>query len=221
MSNIFTRIAAKNVKDILRRSLAKCLILLRSKPAGCGYSASICTYLHPIARVCKAGGATVILGILLSYPATAQAIEVYVLDIEAKNVSVSKACVGALFSYLCHEFGHVLAAQATGTEYDYSWRQPGKATTYPETDHQGQMTARGGFVLQLGVGLLLRHCRPESSFTLGYSAFTAFETISYPVRFHKSGEGDLHQLRKYGGNGTLEYAIYSGIALYNLIRIEW
>lgn len=124
------------------------------------------------------------------------AADVYIFNAKInEDISWPKVILGAATSFFIHELGHVVAAEYT--ECDYEIAGLSKIRCDPETDYQGRMTARGGFVLQHGVGVLLRTFKGESSFTLGYTTLAALQTITYPIRRHDAG--DFHALRKHGG----------------------
>jgi hypothetical protein len=83
--------------------------------------------------------------------------------------------------------------------------------------------ARGGFVLENGIGLVLTSFETTrySYFTKGYVASAAIGTWSYPLRHHGSKYNDMKMLDEFGGNGDVEYGIYSTVALHNVLRIPW
>ena len=129
--------------------------------------------------------------------------------------------VGVTASVYTHMLGHYLFAELNGVEI----HQEGKyeVVDYYKTDSDLRSFARGGFVLQNAVNILLTTFERtrNTSFTKGYTITTALETWFYPLRYRDpKDEGDFHSLDRHDGNGTAEHNLYSTIALYNVLKIN-
>ena len=125
---------------------------------------------------------------------------------DAKPGERAQLLLGGLVSCGVHVGGHYVAAEMAGVNIT----QVGFTEYY---DRPNSWVDRGGFLFQLGINTLLVEFMP-SYFTKGYTAFTAIELSTYPVR--RVGYGDFHFL----DNGDLEYYLYSTWAAHNLWRVN-
>lgn len=137
-----------------------------------------------------------------------------VTNMKGKDFGV--AALGAVASLATHIGGHYIAGSIFNVDFemdglseriDYAAGPAGKDIKW---------FARGGFVLQVGVNTILTSFFEDSYFTRGYTAMTAVELLSYPIR--KTDDGDFFLLDQEGGNGNLEYLLYLGITGYNVFR---
>jgi hypothetical protein len=147
---------------------------------------------------------------------------------EAKGKDWAKVGVGVVTSMATHVGGHWVAGEIF--DVDFKFRDcytkeeiDGECWNGGCSDSDLRWFARGGFVLQHGVGFALTSFETTrySYFTKGYVATSAIGTWSYPLRHYGSDYNDLKMLDEHGGNGDLEYAIYSTIALHNVLRVPW
>ena len=135
---------------------------------------------------------------------------------EASRKDALKVVAGAAVSVAAHVGGHYLAAEIVGV--DVKQVNVFKEEFSNGTDGDYRWCARGGFMLQHGFNLVLTSFEATrySYFTKGYTALAAVETWAYPL----VNKGYYSDLRTSQDNG-LDYAIYSGIALHNMLRIPW
>ena len=136
----------------------------------------------------------------------------------AKAGDYGKMALGAVASVATHIAGHYIAAEF----FDVNLSQDGfieriDYSTNPSASAI-QWVGRGGFLFQLGINTLLVEYANESYFTKGYTGFTALELVTYPVR--RPGYGDFNLIDRNGGDGDLEYYLYSTWAAYNLERLK-
>lgn len=124
---------------------------------------------------------------------------------EAKEYAQVAAGVGA--SLFTHWLGHAVYLEAEGIE----WHQDGlteRFNTDGLPDSKRQMVGRSGFLGQLLVGTGLKFSPwNDTLFVTGYHIGTAAEILTYPIHFHS--RGDLFEIKEGGGNGDLEYGLYS------------
>ena len=136
----------------------------------------------------------------------------------AKAGDYGKLALGIGASFTTHVVGHYLAAEV----FDVDIEQEGlnEVIDYSNDPSQGdvQWVARGGFILQLAVNTALVELWGDSYFTKGYTAFTSVELLTYSLRH--PDDGDFNLIDKSGGNGSLEYFLYSSWAAYNFCRIS-
>ena len=146
----------------------------------------------------------------------------YVCGVEINRKDLNPyTVVGATASIGTHVLGHYVFAELNGVEIHQE--ETMEIVDYYETDSDFRKFARGGFILQHSVNILLTTFERtrNTSFTKGYTITTALETWFYPLRFRDpEDEGDFHSLDKHGGNGEAEHNSYSAIALYNILRIK-
>lgn len=136
-----------------------------------------------------------------------------------KEANYWKAGAGVLASVATHTAGHYAYAGLTGM----SVRQDGlfEVVDGNSPAHNLREFFAAGFALQNGVGLILTTipATRQSDFTKGYVSAAFAETVLYPAIYRDNG--DLHQLNEHGGNGDLAYGIFTGIATYNMLRVNW
>jgi len=135
---------------------------------------------------------------------------------------------GVVTSVGTHVAGHWIAGEIFDIDYKFKDFYTKEEVSYECWNSDCSSSdlrwfARGGFVLQNGIGLALTSFESTrySYFTKGYVATSAIDTWSYPVRHYGSDYNDMKMLDAHGGNGDLEYAIYSTIAMHNLLRVPW
>ena len=124
---------------------------------------------------------------------------------EAKEYAQVASGIGA--SFLTHWIGHAVYLEAEGIE----WHQDG-LTEWFNTDglsgSKRQMVGRSGFLMQLLVGTGLKFSPwNDTLFATGYHIGSAAEVLTYPIHGHS--KGDLFEISEGGGNGKLEYGVYS------------
>ena len=147
---------------------------------------------------------------------------------EAQAKDWAHVTVGAVSSIAAHVGGHWVAGEIFDIDYEFKDFYTKEEVSYDCwngdcSNSDLRWFARGGFVLQNGIGLVLTSFEATrySYFTKGYVATSAIDTWSYPVRHYGSDYNDMKMLDAHGGNGDLEYGIYSAIALHNMLRIPW
>jgi hypothetical protein len=135
---------------------------------------------------------------------------------EASRGDALKAAAGVVTSVAAHVGGHYLMAEVTGvTMKQVSWTKE-EMTNGSRSDYR--WCARGGFMLQHGFGLVLTSFETTrySYFTKGYVVFAAAETWVYPL-VNRGHYNDF----KTSEDNHVDYAIFSGIALHNVLRVPW
>ena len=121
--------------------------------------------------------------------------------------------VGAVASLAVHEGAHMVTCEIVGADYSLHGLSVEYSGNLSESDHR--WINRAGLLTQNVVGLFL----DSSNFSKGFKILSAIETLTYPLQH--SGDGDLYNIKKHGGNAALEWQIYNALAVYNLLRIEW
>lgn len=144
---------------------------------------------------------------------------------EAKGKDWVKAGAGIVASAGTHVLGHYVAGEVFNVDFEFQdYYTKEHITNYDECSETDlQWFARGGFVLQHAVGTALTSFEATrySWFTKGYVASAAVGTWTYPLYHYGSDYHDFRLLDDAGGNGDLEYGIYSAIGLHNLLRVPW
>jgi len=147
---------------------------------------------------------------------------------EAEAKDWAKVGAGVVTSVAVHTAGHWAAGEIFDVDFKFK-----DCYTKEEvsnecwdggcSDSDLRWFARGGFVLQHSVGLALTSFETTrySYFTKGYVGSAAIGTWAYPLYHHGSDYHDFKMIDEHGGNGDLEYAIYSTIALHNVLRVPW
>ncbi len=146
----------------------------------------------------------------------------YFFGINSKFIQEAKwqqIVIGASASVLTHFAGHIAYGKIIGADVDTQgfWK---------DTIHNGSPSevinfSRSGFIAQSAIGLLLTSFEKSRNwdFTRGYVAMSAVEIWSYPIRNQYGG--DIENINKYGGDGSLEWTGYSALALHNMLRINY
>jgi len=162
--------------------------------------------------------------------------KVYVLGIDAdqtiadiKSGDGEKMIFGAIASVATHIAGHYIAAELVGGEID----QQGFVEVIMNGDElsnsDNRWISRGGFVAQTLVNTILTsfEATRESYFTRGFTIATMLEIGTYPLRNRDNSRhldvdcyNDIRCTNYYGGNGDLEWGLYTGMSLYNFYKIN-
>lgn len=163
--------------------------------------------------------AILILSIFISIPHICFGFDIKILGINSlKKIEWGKFILGTLCSVGVHELGHFVALESFGADYHFKINGFDYSTS-SLSNNEIVWISRAGFIAQNGFGLILTSLNKKSSFIKGYNTTSFLEVITYPIRSPNSG--DLYEIEKHGGKPTLEYAIFSSIALLNILRIEW
>ena len=140
----------------------------------------------------------------------------YVLGVDVRAMTkenIGETVLGAVVSVGTHVAGHYLVAEFL----DIDIKQKGSLETISRPDHHSNSAlawyARGGFVLQMGVGTALVHLAPDSYFTRGYTVMAGTQILTYPLRYHED-KGDFTFLEGY------EWPLYSAWSLYNMYLLN-
>ena len=145
-----------------------------------------------------------------------------VRDAEPKDWFLTSA--GIASSFAAHAAGHWVFGEVFGVEFEYrDFYTKEHVTNVGEySDSDARWFGRGGFVTQhaIGLGLTSFEASRYSYFTKGYVGFAAYQTWTYKP-FNNSDYNDLKWLDDHGGDGDLEWGIYSLIALHNVLRVPW
>ena len=141
---------------------------------------------------------------------------------QATNKEATIAALGAITSVATHVTGHWLAGELWGVDWHFEDSYRTEYVDHYDNDNDLRWFARGGFVLQNGIGLVLTSFEKfrYSYFTKGFVATTAIEVWTYPI-LHRGYASDFRTIDYADGNGDLEWGIYSTVALHNLLRVPW
>jgi len=142
---------------------------------------------------------------------------------EAQAKDWAHVTAGVVSSVAVHTAGHWAAAEIFDVDFEFRDYYTKEHVTEYDSDSDLRWFARGGFVLQHAVGTALTSFEATrySWFTKGYVASAAVGTWTYPLYHYGSDYHDFRLLDDAGGNGDLEYGIYSAIGLHNLLRVPW
>jgi len=142
---------------------------------------------------------------------------------EAEGKELVYAGIGAVASLGSHVVGHYVAGEVFGVDFEYQdYYTKEHVTIHDDTsDSDLRWFARGGFVMQQTIGTALTSFEATrySYFTKGYVGMNAVHTWTYGLR--RSKYHDLEMLDDHGGNGNMEWGIYSAISLHNVLRTNW
>jgi hypothetical protein len=183
-------------------------------------------WLHGVSVVVVAMLIFVVM-LLLTVPAQCRAgalpgdYKFYVLGMDydyLKQADPWQVALGAGAAFAAHYGGHV----AYGWIRGMSMRLEGLSEIYSrnETAADVRWFNRAGFITQGLIGLALTSFEKSRQwdFTKGYVALSLVETVSYPVRFIGSQDGDLHNIGNSGGSEHWEHAAFSALSLHNFMR---
>jgi hypothetical protein len=125
-----------------------------------------------------------------------------------------KMAGGFVTSLVAHGAGHVAFLELKNEP----WHMDGTSEIIdgPLTGESRQWFGRIGFITQLAVGGLLNLIDADRSFRAGYNVGTVAEIWSYPL-LHATGNSDFRLIDEGGGNGSVEWAVYSAAAGYLLL----
>ena len=140
----------------------------------------------------------------------------YVLGVDIKTMTkenIGTSVLGAVASVGTHVAGHYLAAEIL--DIKIRQKRDCEIILYPDQHSDSDLAwfARGGFVLQMGVGTALVQLWPKSYFTKGYTVMAGTQILIYPIRYHED-KGDFAFLEDY------EWPLYSAWSLYNLYSLN-
>ena len=140
----------------------------------------------------------------------------YVLGVDVKAMTkenIGITVLGAVASVGTHVGGHYLAAEILNIEIRQE--RDREIIVYPDQHSDSDLAwfARGGFVLQMGVGTALVQLWPDSYFTRGYTVMASTQVLTYPLRYYED-KGDFGFLEDY------EWPLYSAWSLYNLYALN-
>lgn len=147
---------------------------------------------------------------------------------EAKGSDWAKVGAGVVTSLGAHIGGHWLAGEVFDIDYKFQDHYREEEIDYDcwsgETCSNSDLRwfARGGFVLQHAIGTALTSFEATrySYFIKGFVATNAVHTWTY-MHGNRSDYHDFKMLDHAGGNGDLEWGIYSAISLHNVLRTPW
>ena len=142
---------------------------------------------------------------------------------EAEGRDWAYAGAGVITSIGVHTAGHWLAGEIWDVDWHFENGYRAEHVDGYDSDSDLRWFARGGFVLQHSVGVALTSFERTrySYFTRGYVGTAAVGTWFYPLVHYNSDYNDFKTIDDAGGNAELEYAIYSTVALHNVLRVPW
>lgn len=128
---------------------------------------------------------------------------------DIKNPSLS-IVAGVIASYAVHTISHMAYAEFADIDYDFDAFS--EMFNGHVSDHDAAWFGRAGFIGQLSIGYGMKCLGIENDFTRGYNSAAMFQITTYPA-WRSIIEGDDFELIDRSGNSTLEWAIYSGLAV--------
>ncbi len=131
---------------------------------------------------------------------------------------------GVTASLLTHELGHALYLELAGKSWDARYSFPSEVAIHTDdslTGGEAVNFGRAGFVLQTAIGTVLSSVEATRrlDFVKGWVAMNAVEAYAYKSRPRKIGD-DFALIDRGGGNGDLEFAAFTFMALSNVMRLE-
>jgi hypothetical protein len=124
--------------------------------------------------------------------------------------------LGVATAYGVHFAGHALYLKSQGLEWHMSGLS--EIVDEPMTNSQRRWMGRIGFISANGIGWAAKLFGADGLFWRSYNIGCAFETVSYPL-FSGSQDGDdIQMINDGGGNGDIEWAIYSVSSLGLLVK---
>lgn len=162
-----------------------------------------------------------LIGIMLSGCASTK---VYIMGVDVKEAvkaeDIVKMGLGAAASVAAHVAGHYIAGEFVGADIRQDFDR--EIITNPQdlTASDWRWFARGGFAFQALVNTALTsfEATRTSFFTRGFTLMTIAENFSYRLR--RPDDGDVELINRFGGNGDMEFYLYSGMSLWNMYRIN-
>ena len=126
--------------------------------------------------------------------------------------NIGETLLGAVAVAGVHVGGHYLAAEILGIEIKQEGSR--EIIQHPNEHSKGDLAwfARGGFVLEMGVGTALVHLWPESYFTRGYVSMSCAHILLYPLSYEDKGD--------FGFLDNYEWPLYLGWSVYNLYSLN-
>jgi hypothetical protein len=177
----------------------------------------------------KIGIASILMGLILSYPANVSAkgrFEYYIFGVNIRTFENSnwlKVAAGAAASILTHELGHVLYLELAGKEWELEGSSSGLAIATPDylSEDESRRFGMAGFALQTAVGTLLTSFEKTrtSDYTKGWVGVTTVQLFSYTSRPHVDGS-DFQMIERAGGDAEQIHSIFSMISGYNFRRLQ-
>lgn len=156
---------------------------------------------------------------LFCFSINTHAFDVYIFGVNVEYVkerNYKEVVLGALTSILVHSAGHYLYANTHGmTIHQNGFREN---ITNDDTK-ENRECAQVGYLLQHTIGLILttipktRH----TDFTKGYTDMALLQTTIMTI-IDGNNHGDFVTSDKYGGNKTIEFALFETIGVYNYIK---
>ena len=135
-----------------------------------------------------------------------------------KELNVPKVVAGIATSILTHTAGHYLYAGMNEMKVRQNGLSEVLQEDYPAK--QRREFSQAGMFMQNVVGVILTTipATRKSDFTKGYVAAAFVQTAISPAWGNR---GDLRMSNRNGGDGDVEYAAYSSIAVHNVLRVNW
>jgi hypothetical protein len=173
--------------------------------------------------------ASIIVGLILSYPAVVSAkgrFEYYIFGVNIRTFENSnwlKVAAGAAASIVVHELGHAMYLELADKEWELRGSYSGLAIVTP--DHLSADESRGfgmaGFALQSAVATMLTSFEKTrtSDFTKGWVGASTLQLFSYTSRPHVDGN-DFQMIERAGGDAEQIHGIFTMISGYNFRRLQ-
>jgi hypothetical protein len=173
--------------------------------------------------------ASILVGLILSYPAVVSAkgrFEYYIFGVNIRTFENSnwlKVAAGAAASIVIHELGHAMYLELAGKEWELKESYSGLAIVTP--DHLSADESRGfgmaGFALQSAIGTMLTSFEKTrtSDYTKGWVGASTVQLFSYTSRPHVDGN-DFQMIERAGGDAEQIHSVFTMISGYNFRRLQ-
>ncbi len=173
--------------------------------------------------------ASIIVGLILSYPTTVSAkgrFEYYLFGVNVRTFENSnwlKVAAGAAASIMVHELGHAMYLELADKESEFRGSYSGLAIVTPDHLTAGESRGFGmaGFALQSAVATMLTSFEKTrtSDFTKGWVGAGTFQLFAYTNRPHVDGN-DFQMIERAGGDAERIHGVFAMLSGYNFRRLQ-
>jgi len=149
----------------------------------------------------------------------------YVLGVDVEKVikteGIEMMVLGAAASFITHLAGHYIAGELVGADIEQQGNREIVLNHSDVSTSDKRWFARGGFLTQTLVNTALVNLEStrKSKFTRGFTLGTVYQIGTYPLWLSSDEWGDIDYLNNNDGEGTTEWSLYMGVAVYNCYKI--
>jgi hypothetical protein len=127
--------------------------------------------------------------------------------------------LGLVSAWGFHEFGHIIAAEATGTNWEWIWTHSDIRTP---SNQDVQIVSMSGFwaeIISREIMFSPLFSR-KSSYVVGWITWTIINPILYTMNYELGGSGgDLYEIDKSGGSARVFEALVVTHACLSYVRL--